>query len=431
MKRVVLLLFSVFAMCLMIGCGNGNKEEEPITEMVSHVPTEAVIKEPETEPSEEIAEEETEPVEELTKSMDAYQRFLSGEEGLYFDIYEMTGFDKNKAYMLNDFFKTKKENFETYLIGFSDLEYSFIDCGNDGIQELLIRYSLSDEMSEYEGDYSIENIIKLIDGRLEVCAEAVSHYRANEIINKYGVISGAFIDYAGANVWSSDRGVNTDGKLHSIFDSSTSYAEAIPGIYSGYSSDEPDFTELSGLCDELGDSFYVYSTKISYGKMKDKTIYSYKLSGSEENKNTIEAVFEKSGVTWYEYDEYDGIIRNTIEEFGLTDEEFYSDEPEFTPFPEHMSNMAFYDDISKEPWKKAYKDYLYGIMAGKEDLSDYYEVVSYVQGSASFDIFDITGDGVPELFVSPSQDPWRAYKYENGELVDLGSDYLEGYNPEK
>ena len=362
--------------------------------------------------------------------MEAYKEFIDSKEGLYFDIYEADGYEKDRPYSLDEFFETKKKNSEPALYEYHDLEYADIDCGNDGVKELLIRYTVSGEMSEYEGDYVFENVIKYIDGRLEVCAEAVSHYRFTETVNRYGVIASGFIDFAGANVWSSQRGVDRDGKLHEIMDSSTSYAEAIPGMYSGFSDGEPDFTELSDMCNELGEDFYVYSTDIAYGSMKGQRVYSYELSGHGEYKDAIEDVFKNADVKLLQYDEYKKAIQSVIEEFGLTSETFNAGEPDFTAFPQTD------DEKAKEPWKEAYEEYIHDLLTGKEYMHDEYEVYQIEDPNAVILIAseDITQDGIPELWVYAHHDEnfvqASILSYEDGNRIFINDAMNWYYNPE-
>lgn len=61
---------------------------------------------------------------------------------------------------------------------------------------------------------------------------------------------------------------------------------------------------------------------------------------------------------------------------------------------------------SDDNWKKSYKSYLYDVMADAEYLPDWYEAITYSDnGGAYFALKDITGDGIPELWISASHDP--------------------------
>ncbi len=438
MKKNYMLGTIICTLLILTACGTKENKDETVVEMntkedeVQEISESAV-----QEISEPVQESETEKIEEADEhakndensiSMEAYQNFIDSGEGLYFDIYDSGVFEKNKAYSFDEFFKVKKDNFTSVLYKYYDLEYAFIDCGNDGVKELLIRYAVAGEMSEYEGDYVFENAIKYIDGRLEVCAESYSHYRINEMINEYGIIGGAFVDYAGANVWSSEKGVDKNGNFHEIMISATSCAEAIPGMYRGYSPDEPDFIELSEVCNELGDNFYDYATEIKYDSTKDQKIFSYKLNGNENYKDAIEEVFNKANVNLLPLDEYDKALNKVIEEFGLTEESFYAGEPEFTAFS--------INDDSKELWKVAYEDYLFDLLTGKEYMHDFY-TAEPLQGpdvEVQIALKDITEDGIPELWIYSFYGEDDAYgtimTYKDGKLDDITGYMNYYYNPE-
>lgn len=428
MKKKLLLGAIICTLLALTACGNNDGKDEAVVEGSAETNATKSISEPDNEIVTDKAEETDDSTadDENAISMETYQKFIDSGERLYFDIYDMEGFEKDKAYSLEEFLKTKKNNYDPVLYKYYDLEYAFIDCGDDGVKELLIRYAFTGEMSENEGDYVFENVIKYVDGKLEVCAEACSHYRYNETINGYGIISDAFIDYAGANIWSSERGVDKNGVLHEIKSSSMSYAEAIPGIYSGYSSDEPDFSGLSDMCSELGEDFYVYKAEFEYGSMKDQKIYSYELSGNEQYRDAIEEAFNKADVKLLQSDEYDDAIKSVIEEFGLTEETFYSGEPEFTAFS--------VKDDSKEPWKEAYEDYLFDLLTGKEYMLDFY-TADPLQGpdvKVQIALEDITGDGIPELWVYSCYQDDEAYgiikTYKDGKLEFINSDMSYYYN---
>lgn len=435
MKKKLLLGAIICTLLALTACGNNDGKDEAVAEGSAETNAAESIPKPDNEIVTDKAEEtdtsdETDDStadEENAISMEAYQKFIDSGESLYFDIYDMEGFEKDKAYSLEEFLKTKKNNYDPVLYKYYDLEYAFIDCGDDGVKELLIRYVFSGEMSEYEGDYVFENVIKYVDGKLEVCAEACSHYRYDETINGYGIISDAFIDYAGANIWSSERGIDKNGVLHEIKSSSMSYAEAIPGIYSGYSSDEPDFSGLSDMCSELGEDLYVYKAEFEYGSMKDQKIYTYELSGNEQYRDAIEDVFNKANIKLLQSDEYDKVVERVIEEFGLTEETFNAGEPEFTAFS--------VKEDSKEPWKAAYEDYLFDLLTGKEYMHDSYEAYSIAGPDASvlIAVDDITEDGIPELWVYSSYDDYvegiiLSYKDDSRICVNDAMNWY--YNPE-
>ncbi len=370
MKRVVLLLlFSVFAMCLMNGCGNGNKEEEPITAIVSPVPTEAVIEEPETEPSEEITEEELEPVEEIEE--EAEEKDLT-----YVQLY---------LQQINELYNRSKAD-----------QFALVYIDEDDIPELVATYSKGYPEYDYEDPdtvflYSVydDAICVLRSGLVGMYGCSLSYSEKNNIVYETG-----------------------------------------GDVYFGLCIEKIDKGQLVELLSMTIDSYYDDST----GEVNDSFfINEEEVTEQECIQRIAEYTSQCNPFTEVDYD-----CLHTVQ---FSDADIYAREDVGTmPYMSYeeitdylrdllMAGVDFKND--DEPWKEAYANYLYDIMAGKEDLSDYHEVVFYVQGAARFNIFDITGDGIPELFVSPGQDPWSAYKYENDELVPFFLGYLEGYNPDK
>ena len=60
---------------------------------------------------------------------------------------------------------------------------------------------------------------------------------------------------------------------------------------------------------------------------------------------------------------------------------------------------------SADAWKQAYEKYLKDVISGKEYLPDLYEAITYEEnGYAAFALLDITGDGIPELWLSQDRD---------------------------
>ncbi|WP_026498007.1 hypothetical protein [Butyrivibrio sp. WCD2001] len=264
------------------------------------------------------------------ESMAAYERFLHLEEELYFDNYAMDGLVAGQGYVFRDVIKAISENggFEEH--NYHDFQYAYIDCGNDGIPELLISFSDSTEMSEYEGDTDCAIVIKYIDGKLQFCTEEIWHYRNAGAINKYGISFGSMTAYAGCGMDTDCAGVDKDGKRCDLFYTDECYAEAIPSTYCG-GDNGIDLSSMSDKWNEWGDKVYLYSTTFSFGQDDGKTIYSYEIFDSGIDSLTVEQILTEGGMPWIPKQEYDSEVKKYIEEFGLSVDEFYAGEPEFSP----------------------------------------------------------------------------------------------------
>ena len=258
-------------------------------------------------------------------SLDAYERFLNNAGIAYMD---RSG--NGDGYKLSDFLDYKVRELEGENYSYSNLQYAYIDCGNDGILELLLAYSIDGDPNNLEGSYDYQTVIKYSEDRLFICGEALSHYRRWEGINQYGILSTGFVDFAGANVWNGFYGFDASGSKYSIMSQSSSSADAIPGMYFGYEG-EPDFRDLydkssNGLCD-----VYIEATTIEYGSRSGEEIYSYQLfEGADIDESIVLDALSSSGVKYYSYSDYTRQTDDVIREFGLTPDMFYADEPKFT-----------------------------------------------------------------------------------------------------
>lgn len=88
--------------------------------------------------------------------------------------------------------------------------------------------------------------------------------------------------------------------------------------------------------------------------------------------------------------------------------------------------------ISSEPWKTAYKYYLYDVLAGKQPIPELLEYVTYTPDiQVDFSLQNITGSTVPELLISGAyiDNYWWIYSIgDDGSVNRIGE--LSYYNPE-
>ena len=214
------------------------------------------------------------------ESMVAYEAFLNGDELLYFDNFNRTfldsstcedvdlfeyggvySFDEMRAIMTEHFLKGNSKadvNFEK----------AYIDCGCDGVSELVI---CACDAGSYDAPIN-EFIIKYFDGTLQVCYITESYYRNTEmlantggLISIYGASSAWEHVYANAVIdangdyrflWADDEVYDfgqIDGYIP-VTQAAYAYAEELPGniIMHGYSFaspyaafDCPDFYALT------------------------------------------------------------------------------------------------------------------------------------------------------------------------------------------
>ena len=139
------------------------------------------------------------------EALAAYDRFLSGEEALHFDIYNEEAqpycdydiaqyFTAGSSCTVAEFREKMQEFYRTE--GGSDVQFdkAYIDCGSDGVPELVLRT----KGVAYYDDLTKEFIVKQLDGALQVCYVLSAAYRSNQDIdNAAGIIS----SYGSVSAW--------------------------------------------------------------------------------------------------------------------------------------------------------------------------------------------------------------------------------------
>lgn len=133
-------------------------------------------------------------------SMEAYESFLKNEATLSFDRFMTNGyftnsedyekkslFEKGKEYTLSEILQIITSYYLEYSADqkINYIDYSYIDCGNDGVKELIIRFNGMDIYSE-DDDSTLVYIIKYINGKLNLCYYYETWPRSDSWVNEYG-----------------------------------------------------------------------------------------------------------------------------------------------------------------------------------------------------------------------------------------------------
>lgn len=203
MKKTKVLL-TVLGLCtFMAGCGAAADREPEVKEQEAP----AVIEKAENE---EAGAAETPVIPAASESNpvgDVYEGFLQGTGALNLDYYSQNRLSDaggasyvddiirdipaDRSYTLSEFEETlsgilhEEENY--YPEGdITEVEYAYLDCGADGIQELALRLKgpFVDQQSE------LTLIIKEMDGRLQLIHAFVTWSRSFTEINEYGFLTG-------------------------------------------------------------------------------------------------------------------------------------------------------------------------------------------------------------------------------------------------
>ncbi len=183
---------------------------------------------------------ETEATEDLASvdSSDAlYESFLRNEAtvriktesdfGYYFNFESVKDQDLTLEELVNTIIAAYIADNPDSKIWLDRIEYSYIDCGNDGNKELALIIYTPMSMEGWEQHL----VIKDIDGTLQTIYSDVAWSRSSIFMNEYGYIFGD--GSGGAAYHSYDKSfIDADGKWHFIY-SDSSTAGIVPGGYGG------------------------------------------------------------------------------------------------------------------------------------------------------------------------------------------------------
>jgi hypothetical protein len=198
MKKVIVLGLLVFLIVLNSGCSKNliqNKvattSHPKDTSSVSNTPTTTPIIEPSKTPTIAPITAPTPTLEEL--SMEAYEKFMKNQAKVSFDRF-MPEDNLGEAFYKKGSEYTLLEALNIITAHYFDhsekkkvkyIDYSYIDCGKDGVNELVLRFNGMDIYCEND-DSTLVYIIKYIDGKLSLCDYYETWARSHSTINEYG-----------------------------------------------------------------------------------------------------------------------------------------------------------------------------------------------------------------------------------------------------
>ena len=241
-------------------------------------------------------------------SMEMYEDFLAGKEKLYVDRVSYTYYDfvADEEY---DYFANKDgyyfRDFIATIQNMEDLEpdndirvggtyYTYIDCGDDGEQELALYVYLS-QSDWYDSSYLF--MIKNIDGKLQLCYREEDGYNSSFYLdNEYGLIYEGW--YGGMQYGDTYGYLDANCEYHFLYSCTGEYAF-------GTEYDWADGVQgaASAICDREGDM-----------NLFDRaTLLTYRFKQYEEGENESEVLF-------YSYDYYNWVYDEETGEGYSTEE---------------------------------------------------------------------------------------------------------------
>lgn len=253
-----------------------------------------------------------------------YESFLKGEEPLYFNQYMPNGyeaiqFEKTKGYTMSDLLTVLKDK---YIDVDMDMEinYAYLDCGNDGVEELAIRFNgINVEGPEISTQVYV---IKEIEGKLECCYYYETWSRSNTDINCYGYVTSNGSN--GASNHGYDAGyIDADGKWNFIH-----YTEEewnIDGLFIDETLGEvPEIAaskQYEGYIVVTTTRFEEILTDEDFYNMKN--YYAYYVDGVEGDvysEGIYKDIFDEAGVKMYRPEEIEAMILEKEASLGITEE---------------------------------------------------------------------------------------------------------------
>lgn len=330
-----------------------------------------------TEQPEEMESEKVElPVEDTVSEEDIVSEETVEEES-------EAGIDPAYAQLYLDYIKA------LYLAGTAD-QFALINVNDDKIPELVTCSSEGSWEKDQVFLYTIYNdevvlLISDIAPGLDGCS--IAYYEGENLVVQSGAATGERYIYYQMQ----------DGKLELLTSFSSFYLDDIH-----CSIDEQEVTEEDYLQaqKDFVSAHGAISTFYTETIDTDNIIFD---NGYLESVNiSSEPYMTFAGIT----DELKGFLKNTDSENE--------------------------NGISSEPWKTAYKYYLYDVLAGKQPIPELLEYVTYTPDiQVDFSLQNITGSTVPELLISGAyiDNYWWIYSIgDDGSVNKIGE--LSYYNPE-
>lgn len=360
MKEKIAIITARIVVCLLVvsslflnGCGAKNKDTSDGNSLPNLGEKEIEKNEDDEVSVDEDPADESSKADEAEYAKQKYQDFIDGNEPLYFDIISgYTGNNSYNFYEIEDYIHPKKPYlFEEFIHAYCDAEYeywgskikpvdidyAYIDCGNDGIPELALKFN------GVETDNLIFDaywVIKCTDDKLQALMYKSIGYRSWGELNEYGLYTsgGAF----GAGAYVNDfEYIDANGTLSFVYGCETDLT-----AYSVYI---PDKDNHSNVAAELGIAeninVYLYYFTLDYDDTRDYSkylredclwtyeavsdngnVYSDK---TKYNAKAYEDYWDYTELPFYTQDEIDAILEERKAEFGIDDQILNGEEPDW------------------------------------------------------------------------------------------------------
>ena len=148
----------------------------------------------------------------------AYERFLKGEETLRVREGAWNRGDRHTDWTFQDILTEIQNEYLVYSdrSEVSGIEYAFMDCGEDGAEEMQVRFVGLDIYS-YGDDSELTMVISCRDGQLELLYTCESWARSNTEIDFYGCIDSGGAESAGEFL-SEMKYIDGNGDIQTVYE---------------------------------------------------------------------------------------------------------------------------------------------------------------------------------------------------------------------
>ncbi|MBE5825155.1 MAG: hypothetical protein E7307_00820 [Butyrivibrio sp.] len=328
MKRELVTGLLCALMLAAAGCGDKVEDssglvKEPLPETAKTTQTDEAEDNGNVAETDEAQPEETAETAEASGS-DLYEAFKNGSAKVkYRGTGDVTSYLETRAvltegqsYSLEEIVDAlaKNEEYSYIELTLTDTEYSMIDCGSDGVPELLATAYLGDE-------FSLSFIIKEIDGELVICYDQDSWSRSSTVVNEDGTIEtsgsggaavhvyeNAFVDAAG------------DYKFYYGFEETLSiydeyYAYKTGEDYVTISNEGLDWEHI-GVNDYYFEPDYQKRTHYYNYFMFDDNYEDVTTDADYDDSNPVKQKFTEAGINVYTASEINDMLTSRAKEIG-------------------------------------------------------------------------------------------------------------------
>ncbi|MBO5620494.1 MAG: hypothetical protein J5959_02555 [Butyrivibrio sp.] len=197
----------------------------------------------------------------------------------------------------------------------SDPTYTTIDCGSDGVQELLVQTS-------FDPEFTLYMIIKDINGELTICFDQDGWSRSDVQVETDGTVMSSGSGGANVHVWD-QAFIDADGEYHFYY----GCEETLTLYDSYYLYDKADYKEMSvdGLdVDHIGIRDYYfepdYEDRTHYYEyfMLDDNYNDITTDADYDDSNPVKARFKEYGVDTYSAAQIKDMLDSRAAEIGYS-----------------------------------------------------------------------------------------------------------------